>query len=141
MDPPKSKQQLRQFIGLVWWSRYMWPTRSHVVAPLSDLAAKNAAFRWRPSHQQAFEAVKRVVSRKAMLSFPDYEQPFDFHTDASDLKLGAVLMQDKNILALFSRKPNDPQHKMVLEKRNVKCSRSAKGVHHFANWQSVRVPT
>jgi hypothetical protein len=119
MDTPKNKQQLRQFIGLVNWYRYMWPKLSHSVALLSDLAAKNKAFNWLPSHQQAFEEVKRVVSREVMLSFLDYEQPFDLYTDASDLQSGSVLMQEKKILAFFSRKLNDAQCKYGVGEKEM----------------------
>jgi hypothetical protein len=69
--------------------------------------ARNTAFKWLPSHQQAFEEVKKLVSREVMLSFPDYEQPFDLNTDGSDLQFCAGLVQGKRILAFFSRKLND----------------------------------
>ena len=37
--------------------------------------------------------MKRIISRETLLSYPDFTAPFDIHTNASDLQLGAVISQ------------------------------------------------
>ena len=37
-----------------------------------------------------------MVSQQTILTYPDWDKPFDVHTDASDYQLGAVISQDKN---------------------------------------------
>ena len=39
--PPKTRKQLRSFIGMVNYYRDMWPKRSHYLAPLSILTSNN----------------------------------------------------------------------------------------------------
>jgi RNase H-like domain found in reverse transcriptase len=41
-----------------------------------------------------------------MLSFPDFNKPFEIHMDASDIQLGPVIMQDCKPVAFYSRKLN-----------------------------------
>jgi hypothetical protein len=104
MRAPRNKKQMRSFIGLVNFYRYMWRQRSHLLAPLAELAGKKAKFEWTTKHQEAFDAIKAAVSKDVLLSFPDYSLPFELYTDASDQQMGAVLMQGTKTLAFWSRK-------------------------------------
>jgi hypothetical protein len=119
MERPKTKRQLRRFIGMVNYYRYMWKKRSHLLAPLATLAGKNSVFTWTEKHTQAFEAVKAIVSQEVMLSFPDYSQPFELYVDASDKQLGAVLMQGEKALAFFSKKLNACQEKYGVGEKEM----------------------
>jgi hypothetical protein len=109
MDAPRTRRQLRRFIGLVNYYCYMWQRRSHILAPLSSLASKLIPFKWTEEHQKAFEEIKNMVSKEVLLTFPDYSQPFELFTDASDLQCGAVLKQGDKTLAFFSKKLNGAQ--------------------------------
>ena len=44
-----------------------------------------------------------------MLRMPDFELPFEVHTDASDKALGGVLVQENHPVAYESRKLNDAE--------------------------------
>jgi hypothetical protein len=61
----------------------MWVHCSDALAPLSALTSKNVKWTWTPEHQEAFEKVKQIVSHEVMLAYPDFNKPFDIHTDAS----------------------------------------------------------
>ena len=43
---PKTKKELRSFIGVVNYYRDMWIRRSHVLAPLAALTSKDAKWKW-----------------------------------------------------------------------------------------------
>ena len=109
MEKPKTKKQLRGFIGMINYYRYMWKQRSQLLAPLSEMAGKNKPFKWTDKHDKAFREIKRIVSKRVLLSFPDYSKPFQLYTDASDLQLGSVLMQEGKSLAFFSKKLTETQ--------------------------------
>ena len=104
MAAPANKRQLRRFAGMVNHCRCMWRHRSHVLMPLTELTRKGIPFKWLPEHQAAFDEMKSIVSEEMPLSFPDYNKPFQIHVDASKCQLGAVLMQGRNTLAMFSKK-------------------------------------
>ena len=86
----------------------MWPKRSHVLKPLTDLTGKTK-FEWSNIHQKAFEKMKAIVSTDCLLQYPDHNLPFDIETDASDFQLGAIIKQKGNPVAYYSRKLNNAQ--------------------------------
>jgi Reverse transcriptase (RNA-dependent DNA polymerase) len=57
MQAPTNMKQIRAFLGMVGYYRDMWPLRSHILAPLTELTGKKA-FVWEDKHQQAFEQMK-----------------------------------------------------------------------------------
>ena len=111
MQAPKTKRQLRWFIGLVNYYHFMWKKRSHIMQPLTELTSSKTKFEWKDCHQKAFEEIKQIVEKKVLLSFPDYTKPFDLHTDSSDYQLGAALKQGRKILAFSSKKLTPAQRK------------------------------
>jgi hypothetical protein len=79
--PPKTRKELRSFIGMVNYYRDMWIRRSHALAPLSAMCSVNVKFKWEEEeHQKAFDLVKRIVAREVLLSHPDFTIPFHIHT-------------------------------------------------------------
>jgi hypothetical protein len=108
LQPPTNTKQLRSFLGMVGFYRDMWPCRSETLAPLTDLTGK-ARFQWTDIHQQAFDAMKALISTDALLAYPDHNKPFDIETDASDYQLGAVIKQNNRPVAYYSRKLNPAQ--------------------------------
>ena len=42
----------------------------------------------------AFNRTKEMLSKNVLLTYPNFNKPFDVHTDSSDTQLGAVISQD-----------------------------------------------
>ncbi len=116
---PTTRKELRQFIGIVNYYRDMWFRRSELLAPLTSLTSNNVKFEWLPSHQQAFDKIKKVIETEVLLAYPDFDKPFHIYTDASDHQLGAVIMQDKKPLAFYSRKLNTAQRRYTTTEREL----------------------
>lgn len=123
IQPPKSKKQLRSFLGMTNYLRNHVPRYSHHSAPLTDLL-QNKSFQWTTHAQQAFETLKNLIARAVMLSFPDFTKPFEIFTDASKLQIGAVIMQrtdngDFQVIALFSKKMNGAQTRYTVTEQEL----------------------
>ena len=108
LQPPQTVKQLRSFIGAINFYRDMWPRRSHFLAPLTELTGKNK-FTWLPTHQTAFDNMKKIIATDALLAYPDHNKPFHVYTDASDFQLGSVIMQLGRPVAYYTRKLNSAQ--------------------------------
>jgi hypothetical protein len=63
---PKIRKELRQFIGMVNYYRDMWFCRSELLAPLTCLTSNNVKFEWLPSHQQAFDNIKKDIETEVL---------------------------------------------------------------------------
>ena len=53
---------------------------------------------------EAFDTIKKLVSKETLLSYPYFNEPYVIYTDASKLQLGAVISQDDKLIAFYSRK-------------------------------------
>ena len=63
------------------------------------MTSKEAKWNWTSEYQQAFDKIKKLVSRETLLSYPDFNKPFEIHTDASKVQLGAVISQNNKLIA------------------------------------------
>ena len=119
LSPPKTKRQLRHFLGMVNYYRDMWRRRSHILSPLTGLVSPKVKFQWGPEQQEAFEEAKRIMTQHTLLSFPDFNKEFHIYTDASNKQLGAVIMQDGKPLAFYSRKMNSAQSRYTTGEQEL----------------------
>ena len=61
--------------------------------------------------------MKKIVAREVILSYPDFNKPFEIHTDASKVQLGAVIAQDGKPIVLYSRKLSLAQTRYTTTER------------------------
>ena len=57
----------------------------------------------------AFEQARAMVAKETMLTFPDFDEVFHIHADASTRQLGGVISQNNRPLAFYTRQLNDAQ--------------------------------
>ncbi len=106
---PKTKRELRRFLGMVGYYRAFCKNFASVVSPLTDLLSSSKTFIWSPACENAFEAAKDLLCFAPVLAAPEFTRPFKLEVDASAVGAGAVLLQedDRGIdhpLCYFSRK-------------------------------------
>lgn len=119
LAPPKTRRQLRGFVGLVNFYRDMAIRRSDILTPLTALTSTKVPFVWTDIHQKAFQKMKLALSEYTILQYPDFSKSFQIHTDASKTQLGAVISQDDKPIAFYSRKLNPAQVNYTTQEREL----------------------
>ena len=121
MERPTTVTEVRRLIGMVQYYRDLWPQRSHILQPFTALSGgkKGAKIKWTPELEKSFNAIKRMICKETLLTYPDWLKPFDIHTDASDYQLGAVISQENKPIAFFSRKLNSAQKNYTTTEKEL----------------------
>lgn len=104
MDWPKptSLKALCGFLGLAGHYRRFVQHFGIVVKPLTDmLRADN--FIWTPHSEAAFVQLKEALTCAPVLALLDFIKPFIVETNASGLRIGVVLSQNKHPIAFLSK--------------------------------------
>lgn len=132
---PKTRKDLRRFLGMIGFYRKFCPNFSDKVAPLTDLTSPKVIFVWTDECQSAFEEAKRMLMTGPVLAIPTFERPFKIMSDASKLGIGSVLIQsDENGLnhpvAFYSKKFD--KHQMAYSTIEKEAFALIDSLKHFA---------
>ena len=110
---PENKRQAMRFIGMVSYFRRFVPNFSDIAAPITSLFEKGRSFKFDEKCISAFAKLKSVMISRPVLETPDFREPFKIAVDASDIGVGAVLIQDINgkehPISYFSKKLDKSQ--------------------------------
>ncbi|KAG0755447.1 hypothetical protein G6F33_011500 [Rhizopus arrhizus] len=95
---PKNKTDIRAFVSLAGFYRRHIQAFSDVIAPLNKLLSKKFDFHWDEEKDQAFRQIQECIINATILKYPEPNKLYKLYTDASDIGLGAVLVQFDEIL-------------------------------------------
>lgn len=106
---PSTRKELKRFLSMAGYCRAFCRNFAEVVSPLTHITSPKIPFQWTPDCQKAFDKAKALLANAPVLKAPDFSQPFALYTDASDLGVGAVLVQNdesevEHPVAFFSKK-------------------------------------
>ena len=90
---PRSKEELRSFLGTASYLRRFVPCYSELSAKLDDLLRKNVPFVWETVHEEAFERLKAEICDQVLLGAPRGIGPMIIVADASTRAVGCALLQ------------------------------------------------
>ncbi|CAM5149942.1 unnamed protein product [Natator depressus] len=92
---PVRKKQVRAFLRLVGYYRRFIPHFATRAGPLTDLikARGPEIVKWSDAAEGAFADLRTALCCHPVLIAPDFKKEFVLQTDASEVRLGAVLLQ------------------------------------------------
>jgi len=100
-EHPKSKSDIRAFVGLSNYLKRFCKGLSNHTAILTDWAAEKSSLPWTPAHVKAMQDIKALLSSDLLLASPKIDSstnnyyPFTVITDASEIAVGAILLQQQ----------------------------------------------
>ncbi|CAH8594109.1 unnamed protein product [Dicrocoelium dendriticum] len=124
---PRTTEEVRQFLGLASYYRRFVRNFADIAGPLHRLTEKGRPFRWTPQCEQAFDALRQLLTTSPILAFPDLSPsagPFILGTDASDTGIGAVLSQKgadglEHVIAYGSRCLSKPKRNYCATRKEM----------------------
>ena len=103
LPAPTNVTKLQEFLGLVTYLSPFIPGLSTLTAPLWELLKKDADFSWNHTYDITFEWVKEAVVSDTTLRYFDPSLPVTVQVDASQVGLGAALLQNGKPVAFASK--------------------------------------
>ncbi|GBN13974.1 Retrovirus-related Pol polyprotein from transposon 17.6, partial [Araneus ventricosus] len=122
---PRTKTDIRAFLGLAGYYSHYIPMFSTIAAPLTRCLkgkCRKGVVHWTEDCEKAFNSLKQALASKPVLHFPDYNRQFILQTDASENGIGVVLSQvtedDKeHPIVYLSRKFSDVEKRYCVSEK------------------------
>ena len=93
---PTNPKCIKRFLGIIGYYRPFIRNFATIAYPLTRLLRKDVKFQWTPEEESAFQDLKSRLTKAPILIYPDYSKDFYLAYDASDVGIGAVLLQKGN---------------------------------------------
>ncbi|GFV95826.1 retrovirus-related Pol polyprotein from transposon 297 [Trichonephila clavipes] len=147
---PRTKTQIRAFLGLAGYYQKYINLFSVIAAPLTDALkgrAKKGEITWTTECENAFRELKGKLIDKPVLYAPNFEREFIVQTDASNAGMGAVLTQlneqgeEHPILYLSKKFSKVEKRYCTAEKECASIVFAIKRVHYYLDVNSFLVMT
>nr|GEZ01879.1 reverse transcriptase domain-containing protein [Tanacetum cinerariifolium] len=92
---PTTIKGIRSFLGHAGFYRRFIQDFSKIARLMTHLLEKDTSFYFSKECIEAFQTLKRKLTKAPILVAPDWDLPFELMCDASDFAIGAVLGQQK----------------------------------------------
>ncbi|KAG1459842.1 hypothetical protein G6F56_006072 [Rhizopus delemar] len=115
---PGSVKALQKFLGFCAFYHRFLVNLADLAKPLYRLLKDGKQhFNWTEDADRAFMALKERMVNLPTLAYPDPKVSYDLHTDASNVGLGAVLVQTGRPIAYASRTHSDAERNYSTTER------------------------
>ena len=120
LQPSTTLKQLRSFSDMVQFYRDMQKRRSYILVSLTNLVEDDKKkLNWTEVYQTILRDIKKVMAKEAILTYPNFNEVFEIHTEASDRQLGAVISQNGKPLSFYSRELSSSQRNYTTTEQEL----------------------
>ena len=123
LPAPTNVTELQEFLGMVTYLSPFVRGLSTLTAPLQELLKRDANFTWNASYEATFQRVKQAIISNTTLRYSHLSLPVTIQVDASQVSLGAALLQDNKPIAFASKALTDAEcrYANIREKDASSC--------------------
>jgi hypothetical protein len=115
---PKELKQLRGFLWLTGYYRRFVKGYDSICKPLTQLLKKDVKG-WNEEATKAFNQLKELMISAPVLALPDFNKLFIMETDVSLTGVGAILMQERHLIAFIIKSLRSKQQVMPVYEREM----------------------
>ena len=118
---PTNITKLQEFLSLVTYLSPFIPGLSTLTTPLQELLKKDTDFIWNCTYNTAFEWIKEAVISDTTLRYFDPSLPVTIQVNASQVGLGATLLQNGIPITFASKALTEIECWYANIERNASC--------------------
>ena len=134
LPAPTNVTELQEFLSMVTYLSPFIHGLSTLTAPLQELLRKDADFTWNASYEAAFQQVKQAIVSNTTLRYFDPSLPVTIQVDASQVGLGAALLQDNKPIAFASKALTDAECRNANIDRDPSSCLQSREILHLHLW-------
>ena len=116
---PKTKADLKAYLGLLQFYRNMLPHLAHTAHSLYAATSENFTFQWTEKLQQAFDATQDMLKRDILLTNIQGTEAIKVYIDASKYAVCVVVTQNGKIVVCASKVLNPSQRRWATIEREL----------------------
>lgn len=131
-NAPRTRTELRSFLGLCRWVEKFVGNLAIMLKPLNRLTSKTVPFNWTNDLNKRFQEIKETLKHHITIQIPDPSLPYTLICDASNIGFGAALLQGDKICGLYSRPWNSTQLNWPTIEQEAFAI-----VQSFAHWRDL----
>ena len=141
---PSTKKELISFLGMVGYYRKYINRFAELAKPLTYMTKKKEPniLNWNDNAENAYDLLKTKISERPMIRLPQFDKAMVLCTDASNVGIGAMLMQEfeegRFPIAYASRTLNTAEtHYYVIERECLALVWVMKTISSLLVWAGV----
>ena len=140
MDPPQNITSLQSFNGMVNYLKKFSQVLSELSEPLRRLCKSGVEWAWESKQQNAFKAIKRVITTLPVLAYFDKTKKHTIQCDASKKGLGVVLLQESKPVMYMSRALTETEQRYSnIERELLAIVFALERLNHYTFGRTITV--